>query len=88
MSGTGRGPSEYKDLPGGWLRRGGIADDGPGISRGIEDRIFEPFFTTKPVGEGTGLGLDIARRSVTRRHGGDMRVDSNRARRASACGCP
>ncbi len=53
-----------------------IADDGPRISRGIEDRIFEPFFTTKPVGEETGLGLDIARRSVTRRHGGDRRVDS------------
>ena len=53
-----------------------ITDDGPGIPRGLRERIFEPFFTPKPVGEGTGLGLDIARRIVTRRHGGDMRVDS------------
>ena len=53
-----------------------ITDDGPGIPKGLKGRIFEPFFTTKPVGEGTGLGLDIARRIVTRRHGGDMRVDS------------
>jgi signal transduction histidine kinase len=53
-----------------------ITDDGPGIPRGLKGRVFEPFFTTEPVGEGTGLGLDIARGIVTRRHGGDMRVDS------------
>jgi signal transduction histidine kinase len=32
-----------------------IADDGPGISREIENRIFEPFFTTKDVCVGMGL---------------------------------
>jgi signal transduction histidine kinase len=53
-----------------------IADNGPGIPRAIQDRIWEPFFTTKGVGEGTGLGLDIVRRIVTRRHGGDIRVHS------------
>jgi len=36
----------------------------------------EPFFTTKPVGEGTGLGLDISYRIVVNKHHGDIRVDS------------
>lgn len=39
-----------------------VMDDGPGISGEHRTRIFDPFFTTKPVGSGTGLGLDIARR--------------------------
>ena len=41
-----------------------IIDDGQGIPKKISDRIFDPFFTTKPMGEGIGLGLDIARRLV------------------------
>ena len=39
-----------------------VMDDGPGIPEQHRARIFDPFFTTKPVGSGTGLGLDIARR--------------------------
>jgi len=53
-----------------------IADDGPGIPPEVRARVFEPFFTTKPVGEGTGLGLDIARRIVAG-HRGDLRLDSH-----------
>jgi signal transduction histidine kinase len=53
-----------------------IGDTGPGIPKEIQDRIFEPFFSTKPVGEGTGLGLDIAWRIVVKKHHGDLRVQS------------
>jgi signal transduction histidine kinase len=53
-----------------------IADTGPGVPAEISDRIFEPFFTTKPVGEGTGLGLDISWRIVVKKHHGDLAVTS------------
>jgi len=39
-----------------------VTDDGPGMPPEVRSRIFDPFFTTKPVGQGTGLGLDIVRR--------------------------
>ena len=53
-----------------------ICDTGIGIPPEMQQKIFEPFFTTKPVGEGTGLGLDISYRVITQRHGGDLRVKS------------
>ncbi|TDD28518.1 cyclic nucleotide-binding domain-containing protein [Kribbella turkmenica] len=53
-----------------------IGDTGPGIPPEIRSRIFEPFFTTKPIGEGTGLGLDISWRIVVKKHHGDLRVES------------
>jgi signal transduction histidine kinase len=53
-----------------------IADDGPGMAPEVRERVFDPFFTTKDVGEGTGLGLDTARRIVVERHRGSIEVDS------------
>jgi signal transduction histidine kinase len=52
-----------------------IRDDGPGIPPEFRGRIFDPFFTTKPLGHGTGLGLDIARRLV-RHNDGSIEFDS------------
>ncbi len=46
-----------------------VIDDGPGIPEEHKRRIFEPFFTTKPVGQGTGMGLDIVRRLVEANRG-------------------
>ncbi len=46
-----------------------IIDNGPGIPEQICHRIFDPFFTTKPIGQGIGLGLDIARRLVLHNDG-------------------
>jgi len=56
-----------------------IVDNGPGIPADIRDRIFDQFFTTKPAGQGTGLGLDVARR-LARRNDSDIEVDSQPGR--------
>lgn len=53
-----------------------IEDTGPGMASEVEERAFEAFFTTKDVGEGTGLGLDIARRIVVERHGGRISIST------------
>lgn len=48
-----------------------VADTGPGFLPEVLPRAFEPWVTTKPVGQGTGLGLGIAR-EVIRAHGGHI----------------
>lgn len=48
-----------------------IDDTGTGISVSDQQKLFEPFFTTKPVGQGTGLGLSVARQ-IIQLHGGTL----------------
>ena len=56
-----------------------VIDDGPGVPAEALPQIFEPFFTTKPKGEGTGLGLGIARQIVDK-HQGVLRCESEPGR--------
>ena len=53
-----------------------VVDSGPGMPPDIQAHAFDPFFTTKDVGKGTGLGLDISRRIVVERHGGEITMDT------------
>jgi signal transduction histidine kinase len=53
-----------------------VVDTGPGMPPEVAARAFEAFYTTKDVGQGTGLGLDIARRIIVERHGGEISIDS------------
>jgi signal transduction histidine kinase len=52
-----------------------IGDTGPGMPKEVQARAFEPFYTTKGVGKGTGLGLDISRRIIVDRHGGEITIE-------------
>ena len=55
-----------------------VGDTGIGMSEQVRRRIFEPFFSTKGE-KGSGLGLSMAY-SIVRRHGGDIRVESEPGR--------
>jgi signal transduction histidine kinase len=56
-----------------------VIDNGPGVPPEIREKIFDPFFTTKPVGQGTGLGLEIAMK-LALHNSGDIEVVSEPGR--------
>ena len=58
-----------------------VADTGIGMPEPVRRRIFEPFFSTKGE-DGSGLGLSMVY-SIVRRHGGEIRVESEPGRGAT-----
>jgi signal transduction histidine kinase len=52
-----------------------IADTGKGIDPENLPKIFNPFFTTKPIGQGTGLGLNVAY-NIIKLHNGTIKAKS------------
>ena len=48
-----------------------IADRGPGIPPGDEERVFDKFYRARPNGGGVGLGLTVCR-GVVEAHGGKI----------------
>jgi two-component system, NtrC family, sensor kinase len=54
-----------------------IKDTGKGIEPNHLPKVFDPFFTTKGQGEGSGLGLTVAHRIITKL-GGQIRLDSEK----------
>ena len=53
-----------------------LTDNGEGMNEETKQRLFENFFTTKPVGQGTGLGMNITRDIIENKHGGKITFDS------------
>lgn len=53
-----------------------FADNGGGIAPENLEKIFDPFFTTKDIGQGTGLGLAVARR-IIEETGGRLEAENN-----------
>jgi len=75
MPQQGRLSVRLQGLDGGHVVAVEVGDSGCGIPEQIRDRVFAPFFTTKPIGEGSGLGLDICRK-IVEKHGGRIDFES------------
>jgi signal transduction histidine kinase/ActR/RegA family two-component response regulator len=65
-------------LPGTYIRMS-VSDTGSGMDRSVLERVHEPFFTTKPAGQGTGLGLPLAK-AFAGNSGGGLAIDSSPGR--------
>lgn len=54
----------------------GISDNGTGIPDEVKEKLFKTTVTTKPVGQGTGLGMQITHDIIVRAHHGEIKIDS------------
>jgi C4-dicarboxylate-specific signal transduction histidine kinase len=53
-----------------------LTDAGKGIPKDLRLKIFDPFFTTKDFGQGTGLGLSVAKTTIESQ-GGQIGIDTD-----------
>jgi PAS domain S-box-containing protein len=58
-----------------WLELA-VADNGPGLPEGFDERWYEPYTTSKI--KGTGLGLAVAKK-IAEEHGGSIRAENRPA---------
>jgi PAS domain S-box-containing protein len=53
-----------------------ITDTGPGVPEALRTQVFEAFFSTKAAGQGTGLGLAVAKSIVDSLRGSIVVLDT------------
>ncbi|MGE0159502.1 MAG: ATP-binding protein [Gemmatimonadales bacterium] len=61
-----------------------IEDSGVGVPPSVRDHVFEPFYTTKERGQGTGLGLALAR-AIVEDHDGSIAMVQPSSAEWSTC---
>ena len=71
--------AEPSGLKSGEYVRVSVSDTGVGMSPEVQARATEPFFTTKRKGEGTGLGLAMAR-GFAEQSGGALQIETAEGR--------
>lgn len=53
-----------------------ITDNGTGIPADVKEKLFHTTVTTKPIGQGTGLGMQITHDIIVRAHQGEISIDT------------